>query len=202
MALRINKTRLKTMLHINDLALLTSKLQTPLVASNILNGDENLDDEARYGLHDEISEKHPDTALLTIAVSAKFIASKYSDQCPNLRILNMECDRIINDYGSIWLKNVQNQSLNDEDIFDVLVHTAEDLEGIAELLEYNYNTLKSVNYEAAELCDILQVQAKAHGMIAEEFIAAADRAIEENAQTTNFTQGYTNNVIAFPTLNP
>lgn len=190
------------MLHVNDLALLTSKLQTPIVASDILNGAEKLDDEARYGLHDSISEKQPDTALLTIAVSAKFVANKYRETCPNLSILSMECDRIIEEYGSIWLKNAQNQEIDENDLFDVLVNTAEDLEGIAELLEYNYNSLKDVNFEAAELCDILQVQAKAHAMIAEEFIAVADRLIEESegeTGTTQFTEVYTDNVITFPT---
>lgn len=188
-----------------DLALLACKLKTPLMTSSVINGGEQMNDDTRYTFHDDLSEKQPDTALLSIAVSAKFVVNQYIDQCTNLTILDMECDRIIEEYGDIWLKNARNQSVDADKVFDVLMNTAEDLEGLAELLEYNFHSLQNINEEAAELCDILQVQAKSHALIADTLIeiadAAAQKAIEEMAlekQTETLTSyKEENNVIQF-----
>lgn len=187
------------MLQAKDLALLSNRLQTPVITSNILGGQEALSDDVRYGLHDLISDQQPDTALLSIALSAKTIATRFKDQSPNLNILSMECDRIIEEYGEIWLQNAQNQYIDESTVFDVLLNTAEDLEGLAELLDYNHQSLSHINEEASELCDILHVQAKAHALIAEEFLSLADQALVKEFEDNNYTEVFTNNVIPFPT---
>lgn len=191
------------MLHDQELAQLSNALQVPAVINDLLNKVETLDDETRYALHDEISEKQPDTALLAIAISALMIANRFSDKCPNLAILKMETSRIIDEYGQLWLKNANDQALDNDQVFDVLFNTAEDLEGLAELLEYNYAALSLVDKDAAELCDILQVQAKAHSMIAEEFLALADQLIADEKLahiTSTETKVYTDNVLTFPAI--
>lgn len=145
-----------------------------MVVSDILKGDEALTDDVHYGLHEAISDLQPDSALLAIAMSAGTIARIYGEASPGMKVLSLECDKIIEDYGSMWLRHANNQSLDNEQILDVLTHTPEDLEGMAELLELNACFLKAKDEQAAALCEILLIQAQAHALIADEFIAAAN----------------------------
>lgn len=185
------------MLSNRDMAKLKTRLQVPMVVTDILKGDETLTDDVQYGLHEVISDLQPDSALLAIAISASSIARIYSKASPGMKVLGMECDKIIEDYGSIWLRHAQNESPDQEEILDILAQTPEDLEGIAELLEVNACFLKAKDAQAAALCEILLIQAQAHALIADEFMNVAhNAAIAMNAMPVPVPTG--SNVIPFP----
>lgn len=188
------------MLSNKDLAVLTTKLQVPVIVTDILDGEGELTSDVQYGLHEVISEYQPDTALLSIALSAWRVASIYAEASPSMKVLSIEAERIIDEYGDIWLKNARNQSIDSDAVFDVLVNTAEDLESLAELLELNGTFLRAKDEQAAGICDILYIQASAHAMIADEFLRVADEAAE--AAVTNIPEivapVMTDNVIPFP----
>lgn len=164
------------MLTNKEVATLTNKLQVPAVVGDILNGNDTLTDEVQYALHEVISDLQPDSALLAIAVSAAKIAKIYESASPGMRVLRGECLRIIDDYGALWLKNARNENMDGDSVLDILAHAPEDLEGLAELLELGMVFLKAKDTQAAALCEILYIQAGAHAMIADEFIAVANEA--------------------------
>lgn len=168
-----------------------------MVISDILKGEETLTDDVQYGLHEAISDLQPDSALLAITMSALAIAKIYSKASPGMKVMGMECDKIIEDYGTIWLQHAQNETLDQEQILDVLTHTPEDLESIAELLEVNACFLRSKDKQAAALCEILLIQAQAHALIADEFMAMANEvAATKNAMPMPVGTG--SNIIQFP----
>lgn len=169
------------MLSDRDLAFVATELQVPLIVTDILDGRGELSGEDHYGLHDMISDLHPDSALLAIAISARKIARVYQTASPAIQVLVMECDRIIDEYGDLWIQNAQDQSINEGDIYNILVHTAEDLEGLAELLELNSDFLEAKDGQAAVLCDILSIQAKAQALVAEELIETVATAATKQA---------------------
>jgi hypothetical protein len=144
-----------------------------------------------------ISDLQPDSALLAIALSAAHIASIYKNAAPSMKIMGMECERIVADYGKMWLRNAQNKDLDATEILDALVHTPEDLDSLAELLEMNAAILKPVDREGHALCDILFIQCKAQALIAEEFVAAANAALDATMHTGLYTAANAGNVIPF-----
>jgi len=173
--------RVNKMLSNKDLALLANKLQVPVVVTDILDGKGVFTDDVQYGLHEVISDFQPDSALLSIALSARKIAYIYEPASPSMKVMVMECERIIEEYGELWLKNARHETLNDDDVFDVLIHTTEDLEALAELLELNGSFLRAKDAQASALCDILYIQAQSHALIADTFMAAAEDKAEEPA---------------------
>ncbi len=130
------------MLKPKDLANVVNKLQVPLVVSDILRGEERLTGDVQYAMHDAISEMQPDSALLCVALSVKKIASVYARTSPGMRVLDMECARVIEDYAELWLLNAENENVDEAQAFEAVSRTAEDLEGIAEMLEVNMGFLK------------------------------------------------------------
>lgn len=189
-----------TMLNNIELATLANKLQVPMVVSDILNEDGALSDDVKYGLHELISEMQPDSALLAIAISALKVAQIYKNASPSMDVMSIEANRIIDEYGYVWLKNANNQEINSAEIYELLIHTAEDLENIAELLDLNCSFLRAKDSDAARLCDILYIQAKSHALIAEEFISATDQMVVNGDVPVlhAHTPVFTDNVIAFP----
>lgn len=186
------------MLQNKEIATLANKLQVPVVVSDILDGRDELSDDIQYGLHEIISDLQPDSALLAIAVSALKIAKIYEKASPAMTVLVMECERLMQDYGPLWLQNANNENLDHGDIFDILSLIPEDLEGLAELLSHNITFLRTKDEQAAALCNILYIQASAHAMVAETFIEAAHEAA--TPQPAIAPAILADNVVQFPKI--
>lgn len=188
------------MLSNTELATLTNKLHIPLIVQDILDGEGALTDDVRYGLHDTISDFQPDSALLAIALSARKIASIYKDASPSMDVMGLEAERLVDEYGRLWLKNASHQVLDGDEVYDTLIHTAEDLESLAELLDLNCSFLRMKDSLAASLCDILYIQARSHSLIAEEFMRVADEMVAggETVQVSSKAPVFTDNIIPFP----
>lgn len=167
------------MLSEHDLAGLTNRLQVPLIIQDILNDQGALTDDVQYGLHEILSDYEPDSALLCIALSARKIATRFQHRVANLAVLKIECDRIIADYAELWLNNAKDRPVDDNLVFDTLMNIPEDLEGLAELLEINKAFLQRHSADAANLCEILIVQANAQILVAETFVEIMDTDSEE-----------------------
>ena len=197
------------MLSPRDLATVTSKLQLPVIISDILSGAQSLSDEARYGLHNLISEMQPDSALLSIALSGKKLSAAYSDIGTSMDILSIECDKIIEEYAAVWLSHACAEDLDETQVFDLLCHLPEDLEYMSDLLTININALQGHCATGESLCRIMKVQAEAQALIAESFsetlsenIMTSDEAIEKEAEIAPFAAQtvMSNNIIPFPSL--
>ncbi|MGH1399515.1 MAG: hypothetical protein ACRBCT_09910, partial [Alphaproteobacteria bacterium] len=164
-----------------------------------------------------ISEDQPDSALLSIAISALKIANHYKGSFATMGVLAMECERIIVEYGPLWLRNAHNKSLDSTLVFETLVHIPEDLDSLSELLEIVKIAITPQNEDIAHICQIMIVQANAQALIAETFLesmdmlevegAPWDAAEEEAPEIEAFIAeqalqagGYTNNVIPFPQI--
>jgi hypothetical protein len=188
------------MLTDKDRALLTTRLQAPLIIEDILSGKSALTDEAHYGLHALLSDFQPDTALLAIAASAEKIAFAYAEASPGMSVLALESKRLLEEYGPLWLQNAHGQTIDATGISELLGYTAEDLEGLAELLEINGCFLRGKDPQAAAVFEILAVQASAQAMIAEEFLLVADQAGEVYGAHSLSASSLNDNVIAFPVM--
>ena len=190
------------MLSSENLELLAHTLQVPAILTDILDGKGEWTDDVKMGLHEAISDMQPDTALLAIAMGARKIAAIYGNASPSTKVMELECCRIIHDYGSIWLSNAQDYDVDIDEVYDVLIHTAEDLEGLSDLLELNFSFLKAKDEQAAKICELLYIQARAHAMIADTFMKTAEEAIvQTQAGFTAVPQVETDNVIPFPLQN-
>ncbi len=155
-----------------NMAMIANRLQVPLVIGDILNDQEDLSDDTYRALHDILSEDQPDSALLSIALSAYILANRHVGKAACFSLLKIECERIIAEYGMLWLRNAQAKTLDDNMVFETLVHIPEDLTCLAELLEFAGILLNTENSDAAEICDILVTQAHAQAIIAETFLEA------------------------------
>ncbi len=189
------------MLNKKDSALLRSKLYVPIVIRDILDASGPLADDEQYALHETISDLQPDSALLCIALAAKQLANCAPYPSATLKVLDIECDRIIDDYAPLWLENTRNQHMDETLVFDTLANIPEDLESLSELLEVNAAFFSNHDPKAAEICNILFIQAGAHALIAEEFIGVIDEEADEPVDFTPIPEtqnAVTDNVIAFP----
>ena len=188
------------MLNEIELAKLTNTLQIPLIVQDIMDDEASLTPDVQYGLHEVLSNYQPDSALLCIALSARKIAGRYQDASTIMKVLKLECDRIIADYAELWIQNAENKNIDDNLVFDTLEAIPEDLEGIAELLEVGIAFLQTKNEDLGRLCEVLAIQARAQVLIADTFIdlldqePAADTATPDNVAPI----AYNDNVIAFP----
>lgn len=194
------------MLNTIQKATLMNALQIPLVFLDIIDGRDELCGDMQYSIHEAISDMQPDTALLAIALSAQKIANIYKGASPSTKVLNMEIERLIEEYGEPWLQNEKNEKeIDGFDLYDTLACVSEDLESLAELLDLNASFLRAKDPVLAKLLDILYIQAGAHAMIAEDFIRATNEIVEEIKTGTdnaliadNKTKTRTNNIIPFP----
>ena len=184
------------MLNEIELAKLTNTLQIPLIVQDIMDDQAMLTVDVQYGLHEVLSNYQPDSALLCIALSARKIASRYQDASTIMKVLKLECDRVIADYAELWIKNAEDKSIDDNIVFDTLEAIPEDLEGIAELLEVGIGFLSAQNEQLATLCEVLSIQARAQVLIADTFIDLMDQ--EASAPIEATPAAYNDNVIAFP----
>lgn len=159
-----------------ELAQITSKLQVPGVISDILDGKTEFDEATQYALHDLISELSPDSALLAIAIVSKQISMRSQDSAETLKIMQIQADRIIEEYGPLWLRASDNDTFLDNSIvMDQLAHVPEDLEDFAEFLQFCSDFTFADDHTAAEICTTLHIQATAHAMVAETFIEHAEK---------------------------
>jgi len=208
----------KLVMREQDLAKIANRLQVPLIVGDVLNGVEKLNDDVVFGIHEILSDDQPDSALLSIALSAYGIAQNIETQSPSIALLGIECERIISEYGMMWLQNAQSHSLDENVVFETLVHIPEDLECLSELLEIVKLTAVRERSDIAELCTILWTQASAQGLIAQTFLeglnmfdddapweVAGDMSGETESELEAMiadhalqSQAYTNNVIQFP----
>ena len=197
----------------SDIAKIANRLQVPLIIGDILNGEGLLTDDVHMGLHEILSDDQPDSALLSIALSARTIATTYRGKASIFDMLLLECDRIIAEYGMMWLRNAQAKTLDNNTVFETLVHIPEDLESLSELLEFAKIILEDASDEAADLCEILTIQANGQSLIAQTFLDSMDMGSQEPwdiYEDENIGMGalaaeqisqpvfYTDNVIPFP----
>ena len=126
-----------------DIAKIANRLQVPIIISDILNGEGILTDDVQLGLHEILSDDQPDSALLSIALSARALAENFHGKAAIFTMLTQECDRIIAEYGMMWLRNAQAKKLDDNTVFETLVHIPEDLEATKETYNEKLETLKT-----------------------------------------------------------
>lgn len=193
------------MLSEKELATVTNRLQVPLIVQDILSDYLEFTDDVRLALHEELSDDQPDSALLSIALAAQKIANSNIGNAAVMKIIHMECERIIAEYASIWLKNMQEKALDDNMVFETLVHIPEDLESLAELLDVAVIAFRLEESEAADLCEILSIQARAQALIAETYLESMDLNNEDPWEMHHGfdrivadQESETNNVIQFP----
>lgn len=189
------------MLSDRDLALLTNRLQIPLIVQDIQSGRSMLSPDVEYGLHEVLSDYQPDAALLCIALSARKVATANIEAAPTMAVMKMEADRILADYAELWMSHAARRPIHNDDLFETLENIPEDLEAMSELLEINTAVLREKNEEVAGLCEILAVQARAHVIVAETFIEVLDSA-NGNDDALPYADavpvGSNDNVILFP----
>lgn len=155
-----------------DLALMANRLQAPVVMADILGKRGDLSDDVRFGLHDLLSDMQPDSALLSMALTVRAIASTYAPASASMGVMAMECVRITEEYGPLWLAHAQAEDTDSLAVANTLSNIIEDFECFIELLELNIDFLKAKDTIAAEIFEILFVQARAHLLIAETFFQA------------------------------
>lgn len=177
-----------------DLAFLANHLQIPTVIRDLLESADRKDisDEMHFALHDAISDMQPDSALLAMALSARHLVIAQGAVTPSLRVLDMECRRLIEEYGSVWIRHAYSGKIDEEEILKILVHIPEDLESLADLLQGARSAFEASGEKFLTLSDILNIQAGAHALIAETFIEAANNAAPQNAPKAIFRPDYMN----------
>ena len=168
------------MLNEKDLATLITQLEVPMVVGAAIEDGTDMQDDIHYALHDLLADMQPDTALLSIALSAKTIAKAYCGTGSGAEIVTMECDRIIEEYGPLWLENSRRGKINNNYLISILENIPEDLESMDELIDINLSYAAFDNPAVAEICEILQIQAGAHAIIAEEFLSVMEMAAMQN----------------------
>jgi hypothetical protein len=159
------------MLKSRDLASVATKLQVPLIVSDILNGAEELTDDVEYALHEAISELQPDSALLCIALCGAKLANA-GGKSPSMRVLEIECRKIVDEYALLWLHNAEGSDVDEDQAFETLSGAQEDLEDLSGLLDNCLNVFEHKNPDAAIICNILSIQASAQAVIAEAYFEA------------------------------
>lgn len=179
----------------NDIAKLHARFVVPIVIDSMLRDEEALDDIAEYAMNQIIDELRPDTALLCLALCCQRIAP-YINHLILGKTLQLEADKIVAEYGPLWLAHeCGHDNLDESDVLNLLVHIPEDLESIADLLDTVIDSLEEYHSVPAILCDILCVQARIHKENAElelQFVSA------DRHKVRGGTTGDSDNVIDFP----
>lgn len=192
------------MLNQKEMADIAEKLYVPALACEAMDMNKNIEADAHYALHDILADMQPDAALLSIALTAKHIAKSYAGTNSGTEILAMECDRIIDEYGPLWLEHQNSNKKDNSYLVSLLENIPEDLETLSELIEINLSYAAYDNEIISEICDILLIQAGAHAIIAEEFLSVMEMAQYQNRKTrkimpaTMMAANSADNVVAFP----
>lgn len=176
------------MLSDQNLAAISNDLQVPRIIGDVLSGVETLGDDGHFALHGLLSDMEPDEALLAIALGAEKLALVCGEGFPGAGVLKMESGRIVGEYAPARLRRAQaghggqGALITAEDtVLETLAYVPEDLESLAELLEFAGENFACRHEDAAALCEILAVQARAQALVAEAFL---DMAAEEEGVCT------------------
>ncbi len=195
---------MNTALSMDDFSRLQAYLVVPMIVGDIMAGTEALDEEARYGLHDALSEIDPDSALLAIALSAQHVAAKFIGSIPLAVAIKYEAEKMLQEYGPEWLSNYHGGPVDESMLFEMLQTLPEDLEGLADLLDAMSSSIRHDSI-AQDVCAILSIQARAHMEVAEYIIGELETSLFDEgdaaADTVAATQTHTyggDNVILFP----
>lgn len=172
-----------------------SQLVIPVIVGYMLRGLEPFDEIAEYTMDDMIGSMWPDSALLTIAFSAKQIAD-HNAHIPMAAALGIEASRIIAAYAPLWIAHSRNIPANGDDIRDLLTNIPEDFEALCDLLDVTGGELAESTGPARPLCELMSAQALAHKSFAEYKLETM--GILESALRFDAGQSETSNVIAFP----
>lgn len=148
-----------------DLAKLHVDYIVPMVAGQMLQGLETLDDVAEYSLHDMIGELRSDSALMCIALTCQQIAAQFA-HLPIATVMGLEASRIVDEYATLWMSG----SLGRRDIGEYILDVPEDLEALGDLLDAVTDALPEDYHVGQTLCGILSLQADAHREAIEEEI--------------------------------
>ena len=184
-----------------ELAALHAKFVVPLVVQDMLRGLEPLDDVAEYSMHDILGELQPDTALLCVALSAQHVGA-HTAHIPIGKTLQIRAERIVDEYGPLWLAYEQGRAqMDDAAVADLLTHIPEDLEEMGDLLLALCGELEEDHAISAILCDILGAEAHMHMEFAEmqlEKLALLDSEPPELPSTAQNEPVGGDNVVPFP----
>lgn len=159
------------MLTDQQLAKLFVHLQVPVAVQAVLDGQQALDDEARYTLSDMIAAQTPDQALLSIALCSLLLDARLRDggeRCAE--ILAMSSEMMVQDYAPLYLEQLgtkKNATLFDRDDLEFLATIPEDLESIADLLAVVADVVPATQSLVRDVAHILAAQAQAQALIAE-----------------------------------
>ena len=179
-------------------AALNVRFIVPVAICGILNGEEPLDDIAEYTIQEILSELAPDAALLALALCARNIGAHVGDRTTG-RILKLGAEKIIEEYGPVWLAYEAGQVSTDApEIALLLSYIPEDLECLGDLLLSTGETLDEDNAVAGILCDILGKQAEAHRQYAEAQLNTLELELEAGPEQENASALSASNVIPFP----
>lgn len=168
-----------------DLTSITNRLQVPMVVQDILDQQSALDADTSFAIHETLSDFEPDSALLAMAIAARKLAGRFQHRIANLMILKIEAERIIEDYAGLWISNAKDKPLDDNLVFDTLMNIPEDFEMLVELLEINQPLLARHSQDAADLCEILIIQANAQILVAETFIEMIENPEDQTLANDN-----------------
>lgn len=174
-----------------QLAELKSRLEIPLVVRRVLKKSEAFDNDAAYAIAEVMSNLNPEDVLLCAAFSMKEIAGFEALAINDLTFLHMECDRIIERYGStsdLWADTQHN----------MMDEMAEDLEGFLDLCALCHLSFEVTAPIIAQMIEIFAVQLQSQLLVIDEVIDL--QADIENALKLSPIE-YTDNVIQFPSLN-
>ena len=136
-----------------DLAWLTNRLQMPLIARDYMETGRVPEDDARFAMHELMSNLDPAKALLCAAMTLQEIALSHE----GLTYLNEVCARLIHQYGP-------------EDAVYSMESLHADLADITELMEMCRMTFEIVHPETLAFLSILIPQIEAQAMIVEEVL--------------------------------
>lgn len=184
-----------------ELAALHAQFVVPLVVQDMLRGIEPLDDVAEYSMHDIIGELQPDTALLCVALCAQNLGAHLAHMSLGA-VLQGCAERIIDEYGPLWLAHERNDKrMDDLSVAQLLVNVPEDLEEMGDLLLALCGELDDETQAVgAVLCDILGAEAHMHMEFAEmqlEKMALLDRETPE-VRAEPLPGAVSDNIVAFP----
>lgn len=159
-----------------ELALLFSKLELPLVVNDIMTEGRTLAPDEEIAFHSAISDMMPDIAMICIATCSMQALKEISSELPEAYSLLIECERIIASYGGIWLARTERDLDPDERfIIETLKLVPKELQLLQEYIEETSLLLScsEKNYVCVQqLFNILVKQAKAVNVVAKSYLEA------------------------------
>lgn len=163
-----------------------AKLQTyfviPMAVQKMVMNNEPLDADDEYALHESLSEMQPDSALIAIALCARYIGFAIGGK-EGTNLLNHSAF-IVSEYGSAWLAHAEEclmeseiiesegKNLDNTILLDLLMDTPEDLSSISMMLTACAQKIEEKSAILTRLCQIMAIQAASHSDIAELYVDA------------------------------